>query len=161
MQPASNGFPGQGGSPNGFPSSSGNQFSGGGGGGLGGFGGGGLSGAQPTLPAAAPAAQVTVNGTPDGSLLITSDPVTNRLLVLGEPRIIDQVQTLVTQLDQYQPQVDIEFTMVSLTDDESRDVSVVGRQDLGCVRPQTVAHRYVQTVRRSDVRGEAASRLPS
>ena len=121
MQPATNGFPGQGGSPNGFSSSSGNQFSGGGGGGgLGGQGGGGLSGAQPTLPAA----QVTVNGTPDGSLLITSDPVTNRLLVLGEPRIIDQVQTLVTQLDQYQPQVDIEFTMVSLTDDESRDVSV-------------------------------------
>jgi general secretion pathway protein D len=124
-QPATNGFPGQGGSPNGFPSSSGNQFSGGGGlgGGLGGLGGGGLSGAQPMLPAAAPAAQVTVNGTPDGSLLITSDPVTNRLLVLGEPRIIDQVQTLVTQLDQYQPQVDIEFTLVSLTDEQSQNVS--------------------------------------
>ena len=61
---------------------------------------------------------------PDGSLVITADPVTNRLLVLGEPRVIDQLQELLKQVDQRQPQVDLEVVLVGITDDESRDLGV-------------------------------------
>ncbi len=74
----------------------------------------------------------------DGSLVITADPVTNRLLVLGEPRIIDQLQDLLAQVDQRQPQVDIEVVLVSVTDEQNRDLGIelarqmdVGGADVG------------------------------
>ena len=72
---------------------------------------------------AAPTALVTSTSA-DGSLVITADPVTNRLLVLGEPRVIDQIQELLTQVDQRQPQVDLEIVLVSMTEEENRDLGV-------------------------------------
>ncbi len=66
----------------------------------------------------------TTATSPDGSLVITADPVTNRLLVLGEPRIIDQIQELLKQVDQRQPQVEIEIVLVSMTDEENRELGV-------------------------------------
>ena len=114
---------------------SGSQFGGMGGGGVGGMGGygngqlpsGGMQGGMlgsPTLPTTPTSGQVTVGKTSDGSLLITADPVTNRLIILGEPRIIDQVEQLVRQLDEYQPQVSLEFILVGLTDDQTQDLGV-------------------------------------
>lgn len=84
---------------------------------------GGYQGA-PTLPTAPAMAQASVARSADGSLLMTADPVTNRLIVLGEPRIIDQVEQLVKQLDEYQPQVDLEFILVGLTDDQTKDLGI-------------------------------------
>jgi general secretion pathway protein D len=86
--------------------------------------GGSTSLAPVNLPPPPTTAPASISQTADGSLLITADPVTNRLLILGEPRIIDQVEKLVLELDKYQPQVDIEFTMVTLTDDQSRSLGV-------------------------------------
>lgn len=77
-----------------------------------------------SLPTPVPSAVLSVARSADGSLLITADPVTNRLIVLGEPRLVSQVEALVQQLDQYQPQVDLEFILVSLTEDQSREVGV-------------------------------------
>lgn len=111
-----------------------NQMSGGplGAGGMNGYGAGqlplgGMQGGMlgaPTLPTAPTMGQVTIGKTGDGSLLITADPVTNRLIILGEPRIIDQVEQLVRQLDEYQPQVSLEFILVGLTDDQTQDLGV-------------------------------------
>jgi type II secretory pathway component GspD/PulD (secretin) len=60
----------------------------------------------------------------DGTLVITADPVTNRLLVLGEPRIIDQAKELLEQVDQRQPQVDVEVVLLGMTASEDRELGV-------------------------------------
>ncbi len=83
------------------------------------------------LPPAAPAAPVPAQAVTavagvvqDGAVVITADALTNRLIVLGEPRALDQVATLVAQLDKRQPQVDIEVILVALSQTQDRDLGV-------------------------------------
>ena len=80
----------------------------------------GVQGQQSSAASTAP----TTARSADGSLVITADPVTNRLLVFGEPRVIDQIQELLTQVDQRQPQVNIEIILVGLTDEENLNLGV-------------------------------------
>ena len=49
----------------------------------------------------------------------TVDAHTNSIIVLGPPRFIDQVAKLVNRLDRRQPQVEVEVTLVSLSDSDS------------------------------------------
>lgn len=85
----------------------------------------GIGQGQAQAQASTPQSTAPVTATSaDGSLVITADPVTNRLLILGEPRVIDQVQELLAQIDQRQPQVDLEVVLVSMTDEENRDLGV-------------------------------------
>ena len=57
-------------------------------------------------------------------LSITADEGTNSLLVVGEPRLVAQVEGLLRTLDVRQPQVMLEVLVVSLTDDQAVDLGV-------------------------------------
>jgi general secretion pathway protein D len=78
-------------------------------------------------PAAAPLPATTAHEpvvAGDQSVLLTADVITNAVIALGDPRALDQVETLLKQLDQRQPQVDLEVIMVSLNDAQSQTLGV-------------------------------------
>jgi type II secretory pathway component GspD/PulD (secretin) len=60
----------------------------------------------------------------DRDLRLTIDEGTNTLLAAGEPRLLDQIAELITQLDVRRPQVMIEVLLVSLTEGETLDLGV-------------------------------------
>lgn len=55
---------------------------------------------------------------------VTSDDGTNTLIVIGEPRILSEVEELLKTLDVRQPQVMIEVAMISLSDGQSLALGV-------------------------------------
>lgn len=57
-------------------------------------------------------------------LSLTVDEGMNAIIAVGEPRMLAQVESLLKTLDVRQPQVMIEAFLVSLTDGQSRSVSV-------------------------------------
>jgi general secretion pathway protein D len=83
--------------------------------------------AAPVAPSTAPAIGAsspiaTVSREED--LVLTADTVTNRLIVMGDPRALDQVQALLAQLDQRQPQVELEVILVTLSSSENLNLGV-------------------------------------
>lgn len=52
------------------------------------------------------------------------DEGTNTLIAVGEPRLLAQIEGLLKTLDVRQPQVMLEVLMVTLTDNQSRDLGV-------------------------------------
>jgi type II secretory pathway component GspD/PulD (secretin) len=58
------------------------------------------------------------------SLSLTIDEGTNTLIAVGEPRLLAQIEALLRTLDVRQPQVMLEVLMVTLTDNQSRDLGV-------------------------------------
>jgi type II secretory pathway component GspD/PulD (secretin) len=91
-------------------------------------------GANPTTPLALPAGPPASPGplvgrTKDGSVTITTDELTNRLICLGDPRVLDQIETLLRELDKRQAQVELEVILVTLSTTQSRDLGVelIGR----------------------------------
>jgi general secretion pathway protein D len=58
------------------------------------------------------------------ALCLTVDEGTNTLIAVGEPRLLSQIETLLRTLDVRQPQVMLEVLMVTLTDNQSRDLGV-------------------------------------
>jgi type II secretory pathway component GspD/PulD (secretin) len=66
----------------------------------------------------------TTHRAKDDSVVITTDPATNRLICLGEPRALTQIATLLGQLDQRQPQVELEVILVTLSSNQSRDLGI-------------------------------------
>jgi type II secretory pathway component GspD/PulD (secretin) len=82
--------------------------------------------------AAAPAADTTppptatskTNSNSKGEATFTVDPLNNSLIVLAQPRLIDQISRLIDQLDRRQPQVQIEVTLVILSDNETQALGV-------------------------------------
>ncbi|MBK9189394.1 MAG: hypothetical protein IPM33_10615 [Phycisphaerales bacterium] len=52
------------------------------------------------------------------------DEGTNTLIAVGEPRLLTQIEGLLKTLDVRQPQVMLEVLMVTLTDNQSRDLGV-------------------------------------
>ncbi len=67
-------------------------------------------------------ASVVVSGGGDNPVVLASDEVTNSLIAIGDPKVLDQVANLVMHLDQRQPQVDIEVILVSISDSQSRNL---------------------------------------
>lgn len=59
-----------------------------------------------------------------GEFVLSADVVTNRLIVMGDPRVLDQVQALLEQLDQRQPQVELEIILVTLSSGENLDLGI-------------------------------------
>jgi len=57
-------------------------------------------------------------------ITMTIDEGLNTLIVVGEPRLLEQVEQLLKTLDVRQPQVMIEVTLVSLTDGQSLELGV-------------------------------------
>lgn len=82
--------------------------------------------ATPPPAASRPAQAITSPGeqNQDLSLVLTTDKVTNTLIALGEPRVLAQLEKLLAELDVRLPQVELEVTMVSLSDSTARDVGV-------------------------------------
>lgn len=83
-----------------------------------------LSAPVPAAPPAPPGMTITGNGQQENGLVIAADVVTNRLIVLGDPRVLDQVAVLLRELDQRQPQVELEVILVTLSASQSRDLGV-------------------------------------
>lgn len=64
-------------------------------------------------------------GADSGAVLtITADEGTNSIIVVGEPRILSQVEQILAALDIRQPQVMLEVLVVSLTDSQSVELGV-------------------------------------
>ncbi len=58
------------------------------------------------------------------SLSLTADEGTNSIIAVGEPRLLAQVEALIAQLDLRQPQVMLEVTLVSLSENDSVSLGV-------------------------------------
>ncbi len=57
-------------------------------------------------------------------ITFTADNATNTLLAMGEPRLLEQLESLIKQLDVRQPQVMLEVLLVSLTDSQTLDLGL-------------------------------------
>ena len=57
-------------------------------------------------------------------LTLSADPGVNRILAVGERRLLDEVEALVGELDVHFPQVLIETMVVSLSESQARDLGV-------------------------------------
>ncbi len=81
-----------------------------------------LPGTETPTRRSEPAALATRRNEP--TTQITADEGTNTIIVVAEPRVLAQVETLLTTLDVRQPQVMIEVAMISLSDGQSRALGV-------------------------------------
>ncbi|MEM7305645.1 MAG: secretin N-terminal domain-containing protein [Planctomycetota bacterium] len=57
-------------------------------------------------------------------LTLSADPAVNRILAVGETRLLDQIETIVGELDTHFPQVLIEALVLALTEGEAFDLGV-------------------------------------
>lgn len=57
-------------------------------------------------------------------VILTVDKPTNRLIAMGESRLLEQLEALVKELDVRQPQVLVEAMVVTMTDSETRALGV-------------------------------------
>jgi type II secretory pathway component GspD/PulD (secretin) len=55
---------------------------------------------------------------------LTVDPTNNQILAFGPPKLLDRIEALISTLDQRQPQVLVEATVVSLSESEARSLGV-------------------------------------
>jgi general secretion pathway protein D len=94
------------------------------------------SGSAPSVTTAATSVSTRAAATPPGStrstqpvseehpLVLTVDEGTNTLIAMGDPRVLDQVQTLLKTLDVRQAQVMLEVLMLTLSEGETLDLGV-------------------------------------
>ncbi len=64
---------------------------------------------------------------PDGelpALSITADLGLNSLIAIGEPLLLDRLESLIEDLDIRQPQVEVQVLLLSLSESQSRDLGV-------------------------------------
>ncbi len=57
-------------------------------------------------------------------LVLTADKATNRLIALGTPRVLEQLEHLISELDVREPQVMVEALVVALSDTQTRALGV-------------------------------------
>lgn len=83
--------------------------------------GGTRSGTSPLLQSPARATQSVraESRTSDSLISLTADEATSTIIAIGESRLLDQLATLVKQLDVRQPQVMLEVLLVSLSETDS------------------------------------------
>lgn len=60
----------------------------------------------------------------EAGVTLTADPVTNALIAVGDPQVLDQVATLVQRLDQRQSQVDLEVILVTVNSSQGHELGV-------------------------------------
>lgn len=75
----------------------------------------------PTAPLVRPRARVAVA---DEDILLTADEGTNRLIAIGEARLLDQLGPLIETLDVKESQVQVEAIAINLTETELLDLGV-------------------------------------
>lgn len=66
----------------------------------------------------------TSQGLQDQNIRVVADDVSNSLLVTATPQVLDEVKTLIAQLDVMPPQVLIEAVVMEVTLDESTDLGL-------------------------------------
>lgn len=71
--------------------------------------------------------------TGDGAVVLSTDELTNTLIAFGAPRMLDQIEALIAELDVRQPQVELELTLLSLNETESMrlGIELVGEKQAG------------------------------
>jgi general secretion pathway protein D len=57
-------------------------------------------------------------------VIVAVDRPTNRLIAMGESRVLEQLEALIAELDVRQPQVLVEAMVVTLTDNQTRSLGV-------------------------------------
>ena len=69
----------------------------------------------------------------EGTVTLTADEPTNRLIAFGPPRLLDQLEELIATLDVRHDQILVEVLVVTLNDAQTRDLGVelqaIGMQD--------------------------------
>ena len=63
-------------------------------------------------------------GSTPPALTLTADETTSTIIAMGEPRLLNQVEQLIAQLDVRQPQVMVEVLIVSLSESQTLDLGV-------------------------------------
>lgn len=82
------------------------------------------SGGATSMTSSLPRRSAPVAGSGETPLSLAVDEGTNTLIAVGEPRLLTQIEGLLKTLDVRQPQVMLEVLMVTLTDNQSRDLGV-------------------------------------
>ncbi|CAG0985542.1 Secretin ExeD [Phycisphaerales bacterium] len=84
------------------------------------------AGGTPDRSGTPPAGAVTTKAGGDRStpLHLTADEASNTLIAIGEPRLLAQLESLVTMLDVRQPQVMLEVMLVSMSDTDTLNLGV-------------------------------------
>lgn len=62
--------------------------------------------------------------TPEPPLTLTADEGTNTLIASGDPKLLEQLESLIAKLDVRQPQVMLEVLIISLSEAETKSLSV-------------------------------------
>lgn len=75
------------------------------------------------IPALYKPTSLTTKGLGD-EVILTADKATNRLIAMGNARVLEQLGALIEELDVRHPQVLIEAMVVILTDDQTRSLGV-------------------------------------
>lgn len=75
-------------------------------------------------PNQVPTVTTTSTTIEDAGVTVATDPPTNRLICVGEPMAIDQIVALVQELDRRQVQVELEITLVTISETQSRDLGI-------------------------------------
>lgn len=81
-----------------------------------------VQGVSAPIPASAP---LPISGDKlGGDVVLTLDKPTNRLIAMGEGRVLEQLGALIEELDVRQPQVIVEALVVSLTENQTQSLGV-------------------------------------
>jgi len=92
------------------------------------------------------------------SATITTDVVTNRLIVIGDPRAIDQVNSLLKELDTPQPQVQLEVVLVTVSGSQNL---TLGTEIAGAISAGSLSGTVASLFGLSDpVAGDRVRRTP-
>lgn len=75
------------------------------------------------IPAVYKPASLATKGLGD-EVILTADKATNRLIAMGNARVLEQLGALIAELDVRHPQVLVEALVVTLTDDQTRSFGV-------------------------------------
>ena len=82
-----------------------------------------VQGATAPIPSQQPPRSDSTGSLGD-ELVLTADKSTNRLIALGTPRVLEQLEHLIAELDVREPQVMVEALVVGLSDTETRALGV-------------------------------------
>ncbi len=80
--------------------------------------------ADPQAPSAAPPPEPAAAPVIQQDLELAVDSEMNTIIATGSPRRIEQLESIIQQLDVRQPQVQLEVVMLSLSESETRDFGV-------------------------------------
>ena len=83
-----------------------------------------VQGVTAPIPNAFTPAATTATDAFGDELVLTADRATNRLIAMGNPRMLEHLERLIEELDVREPQVMVEALVVTLTDAETRDLGV-------------------------------------